>query len=384
MKLWNALRRLPGLRAGSSPTRVAKVALAETLYRTGLTRLGLTLLARLDRKGRLVVLAYHKVLPSDLSPKSDGMQAVNFESQVRVLRELFALAGPDDAMRALAPVSSRDRYPMLLTFDDGYENNRCYAAPVLHRHGVQGIIFLPTALIGTDAFIWTDEVRELVLASPRDALTFALEGTEEVLALHDRAARVRAVSRLKKVFKRLSPHALAVRLSELAMRADVVRVAQHGGTQLLDWNAVRELRALGVSVGSHSSRHFILSKLTDEELRADFTESQESLVRELGAPVRFLAYPNGHIEDIDDRVVAAARAAGFEYAFTMERAVASEGDDPMRLPRYAPADEPGSVVAFDLLRLLVRQVVRERFSRRPTAGTTQTPALSPPSRLRVA
>src|SRR5262249_53319399 len=109
-------------------------------------------------------------------------------------------------------------------------------------------------------------------------------------------------------------------------------------------------------------KHHVLSALGDDEVRSELLSSQEKLTRELGAPARFLAYPNGHPDDFDARAVAAAKAAGFHFAFTMTRDVASTGDDPLRLPRHAPGNEPGAVLALDLLRLVAKRLWRERFA----------------------
>jgi peptidoglycan/xylan/chitin deacetylase (PgdA/CDA1 family) len=51
---------------------------------------------------------------------------------------------------------------VLLTFDDGCRDNYDLAFPILRSHGVQGVFFLPTAFIGTDAIAWWDEIANLI------------------------------------------------------------------------------------------------------------------------------------------------------------------------------------------------------------------------------
>src|SRR5581483_8995448 len=55
-----------------------------------------------------------------------------------------------------------------------------------------------------------------------------------------------------------------------------------------------------------------LPSLPDGELESELRSSKRRLEEELGGPCRFLAYPFG---DRDDRVRAAARAAGYDAAF---------------------------------------------------------------------
>ena len=115
-------------------------------------------------------------------------------------------------------------------------------------------------------------------------------------------------------------------------------------------------------IGSHAARHLILSRLPDELLEGEVAGSQESLVQHLGLglerKVRYFAYPNGTTQDVDARVLREVAAAGFTHAFTMEPRVASELDHPLLLPRIAPQDQPGPVLAFELFLALARQILR--------------------------
>jgi peptidoglycan/xylan/chitin deacetylase (PgdA/CDA1 family) len=78
------------------------------------------------------------------------------------------------------------------------------------------------------------------------------------------------------------------------------------------WDELRELAGRGVEVGSHTVSHPHLPTLSDAELADELRSSRQRLEDELGRPCRLLAYPYG---ECDERVRAAARAAGYETAF---------------------------------------------------------------------
>ena len=82
--------------------------------------------------------------------------------------------------------------------------------------------------------------------------------------------------------------------------------------ETMRWDELRELAGRGVEVGSHTASHPHLPALSDAELAEELRASKERLEHELGRPCTVLAYPFG---DCDDRVRAAARAAGYETAF---------------------------------------------------------------------
>jgi peptidoglycan/xylan/chitin deacetylase (PgdA/CDA1 family) len=81
----------------------------------------------------------------------------------------------------------------------------------------------------------------------------------------------------------------------------------------MSWRELRELDGRpGIEIESHTVSHPHLPALSDGELAEELTASKRRLEEELGRRCRYLAYPFG---DCDDRVRAAARAAGYEAAF---------------------------------------------------------------------
>ncbi len=107
---------------------------------------------------------------------------------------------------------------------------------------------------------------------------------------------------------------------ELEMHAEELRT--------MSWDELRGLEEHGIAVQSHTVSHPRLTALADAELAVELTASKRRLEEELGRPCRYLAYPFG---DCDDRVRAAARAAGYEAAFGLPGD--ARGRDPFDLFR---------------------------------------------------
>jgi len=102
--------------------------------------------------------------------------------------------------------------------------------------------------------------------------------------------------------------------------------------RLLDAGQIRELAEAGIEMGSHTVSHRGLTALGDTELRTELADSRAAIEDLTGRPVLSLAYPYGYL---DDRVVAAAREAGYRYACTTLRGTRQALDDPLRLRRVA-------------------------------------------------
>lgn len=103
----------------------------------------------------------------------------------------------------------------------------------------------------------------------------------------------------------------------------------HEGERMsLGWDDLAALRDAGWEIGSHTHTHPRLTRVSDAELRSELTQSKRELEERLGRECAALAYPCG---DVDDRVVAATRAAGYAIACTATAGVAAA--DPLLYPR---------------------------------------------------
>lgn len=99
---------------------------------------------------------------------------------------------------------------------------------------------------------------------------------------------------------------------------------------LMNDEQVRAWHAAEMEVGAHSRTHPRLTGCTDAELVDEIAGSKADLEALIGQPVTQFCYPYG---DLDERVVAATRQAGFDAATTVQRGRARVGDDAMLLRR---------------------------------------------------
>jgi peptidoglycan/xylan/chitin deacetylase (PgdA/CDA1 family) len=98
----------------------------------------------------------------------------------------------------------------------------------------------------------------------------------------------------------------------------------------LDAPALRDLAGAGVEIGAHGATHRDLRSCPDFELEHELAGARARLQDELGVPVRAVSYPFGRA---DARVRAAARAAGYQFGFTMAPGGRATSVDPLAIPR---------------------------------------------------
>lgn len=101
---------------------------------------------------------------------------------------------------------------------------------------------------------------------------------------------------------------------------------------LMTAEQVRQVADMGLEVGSHGLQHVSLVSLSDAELARELADSRAALQDISGQDVAGFCYPYG---DIDDRVVAAVRSAGYGYGCAIWRSAII---GPHALPRTFVGD----------------------------------------------
>lgn len=100
--------------------------------------------------------------------------------------------------------------------------------------------------------------------------------------------------------------------------------------ELLDWDALRDLRAAGVTIGAHTDTHPHLTSLPSREIACQAARSRRGIEQQLGAPVRAFAYPYGDRDELVERIVG---SCGFTLGFTCVSKRLHVHDAPLSLPR---------------------------------------------------
>jgi peptidoglycan/xylan/chitin deacetylase (PgdA/CDA1 family) len=120
-----------------------------------------------DKKINLPVLMYHRIDTGSSDRIAAGLTVSpkNFESQVKYLADNgFNTVSLSDAYRALHQNISLPTKSVVLTFDDGYEDNYNYAFPILKKYNKAATFFVITGAIGNKAYLNKEQIKEMSAA----------------------------------------------------------------------------------------------------------------------------------------------------------------------------------------------------------------------------
>lgn len=121
-------------------------------------------------------------------------------------------------------------------------------------------------------------------------------------------------------------------LKERNMKAMIFLITDYVGQypNYLTWDQIRTMQANGISFGSHTLNHSVLTQCTPAEVKKQLSESRRAIEWRLGKPVHFLAYPCGYTTNTIEEQV---QEAGYRAAFTVDLGYALPGDDLYSLHR---------------------------------------------------
>jgi peptidoglycan/xylan/chitin deacetylase (PgdA/CDA1 family) len=304
------------------------------------------LLARVTPRRRdvLAVLTFHRVAPVEgvvpglLSATPDG-----FAHLLDLLGERFRILPIEAVLERERGGAGLPPRSLLVTFDDAYRDVADHAWPALADRGLPATLFVPTAYPGhPDRSFWWERAWAAIEATDRPAVT--VDGRS--MALGSPADRLAAYRALRAWLKSGRHDEIEGRLAPLEDELAVPggRRAEPSGRSL-DWTALRDLRAAGLALASHTRTHPLLTRIGDDALAEEIAGGVDDLARETGSELAAFAYPSGAF---DDRAAAAVGAAGIRLAFTTERGVNDLGDgDWLRLRRInvSVATPPSLILA---------------------------------------
>ncbi|MBR2215422.1 MAG: polysaccharide deacetylase family protein [Selenomonadaceae bacterium] len=106
-------------------------------------------------------------------------------------------------------------------------------------------------------------------------------------------------------------------LKEHGFKATIFVVSSFVGKyrHYLTWEQAREMEQNGISIQSHTATHRSMTDLSDDQLRAELTESKQKIEAELGHPVDYIAYPTG---TYNLHIAQMVKEAGYKAAFTIK------------------------------------------------------------------
>lgn len=267
----------------------------------------------------LRILAYHRVLnlpdPNAFAFDLDLISTTvdGFREQMRLLQQRFSPMGLGEVVAVLDEGKRLPTNTVVVTFDDGYDDNYRVAYPILRELGIPATFFVSTNHIDSGQPFAYDWLVYMILHTRVQRLALPELGMDLTMPLQ-RAERRQLAGGVLRRMKGLDDAIQSSLIARLEHEWQMPREAGHPDCRPMSWDALREMHAAGFEIGSHGVHHCMLAKLPPDQLEAELVGSKAAIERELGGPATLLSYPVGGDLAFDDRVMRATMAAGYRAA----------------------------------------------------------------------
>ena len=284
------------------------------LKREILRRSGVTAYRWRHLRPGLYVFNYHRVGDAEATPFDPNVfscDEAHFDEQLATIKSRFQLVTIALLVEMLAERRSPSAPLALVTFDDGYHDNYTNAFPILKAHQMSAVFFVPTTFIGSRLVPWWDEIAWMVKTTKRENIT--LPGLQPIRV--DRQNFGHTIRETLQTFMQ-DAAPIDVKLEHLRTAMDCTMPTDVGASLFMNWDEIREMRAAGMEVGSHSLSHTILAHLSEEEQLKELSKSKEIIERELGETIPSVAYPVGRSTTYTTVTAKLAARCGYQLAFS--------------------------------------------------------------------
>jgi len=292
-----------------------KVLLAKCLYVSKL--LPVIKFARQKMLQDILILAYHRVKDIEnidayeFDAELVSASSADFYWQMEFVKKHYNPIRFSDFIEYLDGKKSLPPNPLIVTFDDGFEDNYSVVFPILKQLDVPATIFISSDYIGKTETFWFDWVVYLLKKAPPGRLH--LPDIPLDLTIDDSPdSKMSAMDILLGALKQVSNQVRLQSIKALEQQLGLSQPSEGFAESCpMTWQQVKEMSEWGVDFGSHSATHPILSQLDSDELWYEISNSRETIVEQIGESCDVIAYPVGGACTYDQRVLDMVKQVGY-------------------------------------------------------------------------
>jgi len=220
------------------------------------------------------------------------MDVTLFEKCIAYISSRYEVVLLEDLVKSQDLFASKGRYATL-SFDDGYKDNIAYAAPILEKYHCKASFYVVTDSIENNTLTWGHLFNYLLentslttVTLPFDFLPVSLR-SGNLTNQPDRLAFIRKLSVYLKTISHENRRMVMEKVTSLITDVKMPEL-------MMSWDDLRELKAAGHQVGSHSVSHPILGSMSNvDDIRDELSRSAKMLEQNLGYFPSIIAYPMG-------------------------------------------------------------------------------------------
>jgi len=239
---------------------------------------------KLRNKNALTVLMFHRILPKTKA-KSLGangewtLSPEQFDELLGFLSENYNIISYETLLDSLKAGSKLPATSLLITFDDGWQDNYEYALPLLKKYNLPAVIFVVSDVLDKISLFWQEIIFSCCKLFP--------ETLEEINRFFDPKLNFQNSTQLIEYLDKQVDETLKLKIVNCCQRYIP------NERQLLNIQEIKELSRSGVTIGAHGQTHKKLGDLIYREQLSELTEAKSVLSTISTNYIGSISFPHG-------------------------------------------------------------------------------------------
>ncbi|TKB46624.1 polysaccharide deacetylase family protein [Thalassotalea mangrovi] len=280
---------------------------------------------------------YHRIGDpgeTQYDPNLFSCSAEQFEAHLKFFKSNFDVISLDDLMTIMRNNSPIKDRLAIITFDDGYQDNFNLAYPLLKSANLPATFFIATDFIDNPLVPWWDEVAWLLKNTEINHQQLKKWQLPINWYKAPVTEQIRIMLRFMKQNHRLSmAEKLAILRKASGYQDNELTISE---SLFMNWDMLREVLSNGISIGSQTCSHQILSHLNEAQQEQEIVESKRRLEQQLDTVISAFAYPVGGENSYNEITTNLLRKSGYQLAFTfLHKLGANLLANRFELPRFS-------------------------------------------------
>jgi peptidoglycan/xylan/chitin deacetylase (PgdA/CDA1 family) len=262
------------------------------------------------------------------------MTVTALKSNLDGLKRTFRFVSMDEASQMISGAAQWRKNCVALTFDDSLKCMADVVAPMLAERGIPATFYLSTEAIESGRPYWWLRFDYAMTRLENQNVTLDIAGGQPVVLGAGRSIEtLRSAKRILRRLDRSERERLVVQVETHAGVASADVVDAYPFAQLMTWYDAKQLRTLGMTLGSHSVTHANFARLAIDDQRRELEVSRRVIGQATGVECVHFSYPYGEFGEITPSLVS---AAGYRSAVSSAGPGWNRsGADPFRLRRFS-------------------------------------------------